>query len=368
MTAIRVLIADDSAVARKWVSQLLAEAPELVVVGTAPTGRMALEQVAELHPDVLLLDLAMPDMNGLEVLKQLRQRHPGLPVLMFSALTERAGNLTLDALALGASDYITKPSAREGPDGMARVREQLITKLKELHARAREKGAAPSSARVIEPPSPMPLEPLRVTAVVVGVSTGGPRMLPEVLSKLPANLPVPVLIVQHMPPMFTQLFADRLDADCLLHVREARSGEPVLPGHVWIAPGDHHLTLVRDRDTVKLWVHQGPMENSCRPSVDVLFRSAAKVYGPGVLAVVMTGMGQDGLLGSQCVSEAGGQILVQDPDTCVVTSMPRAVMQAGLQHRSVPLKALGAEIVRRVFRGLPPGAEAQPGTRPARED
>jgi two-component system, chemotaxis family, protein-glutamate methylesterase/glutaminase len=188
--------------------------------------------------------------------------------------------------------------------------------------------------------------------VVIGASTGGPNMLVDVISALPADFPVPVLIAQHMPPVFTKLFADRLDSLTPLRVREAVAGEQLRTGQIWIAPGDYHLALVREGPLVKLLTHRGPMENSCRPAVDVLFRSAAQAYGAGVLAVVMTGMGQDGTKGCQAVSQAGGRILVQDPDTCVVGSMPQAVLQAGLAHQVVPLKNLGAEIVRRVTRAL----------------
>jgi two-component system chemotaxis response regulator CheB len=171
-----------------------------------------------------------------------------------------------------------------------------------------------------------------------------------VLSTLPAELPVPVLVAQHMPPVFTKLFAERLNTVCRLRVREAVGGEAIRAGQVWIAPGDFHLALTREGPQVRLLTHQGPLENSCRPAVDVLFRSAALTYGSGVLAVVMTGMGQDGLKGCQAVSQAGGQLVVQDPNTCIIGSMPRAVIQAGLSPQVVPLQELGAEIVRRATR------------------
>lgn len=177
-------------------------------------------------------------------------------------------------------------------------------------------------------------------------------MLVEVISALPADFPVPVVITQHMPAGFTKLFADRLDTLSPLRIREAVSGEHLRAGHVWVAPGDYHLALIREGPVVKLLTHRGPLENSCRPAVDVLFRTAAQAYGAGVLAVVMTGMGQDGLKGSQAVSQAGGRIIIQDPDTCIVGSMPQAVLNAGLAHQVVHLKNLGPEIVRRVTRAL----------------
>ncbi|MDY7225466.1 protein-glutamate methylesterase/protein-glutamine glutaminase [Hyalangium rubrum] len=365
MALIRILVADDSAVARRQIALMLSRDPELLVVGTAPTGRTAIEKVEQLKPDVLLLDLAMPDMNGLDVLTVVRKHSPHLPVLMFSALTERAGNLTLDALALGANDYLTKPSTLHGMSSLEQVQPQLVAKIKALYARGQLPTAAPRPSSPARTPTPLPPKPLRVTVLVIGASTGGPHMVAEVLATLPADFPVPVLVTQHMPPVFTHLFAERLNTLCPLRVQEARSGERVLPGQVWIAPGDHHLALVADGSGARLWTHQGPLENSCRPAVDVLFRSAAAVYGSGVLAVVMTGMGQDGMKGCQAVSDAGGQILVQEPETCVVGSMPRAVMQAGMAHWVVPLHGLGAEILRRVSRAPDLELQPRPGTAPS---
>jgi two-component system, chemotaxis family, protein-glutamate methylesterase/glutaminase len=349
MAPIRILVADSSAVARREISQMLREDPELDVVAIAPTGRIALETADKVHPDVVVLDLVMPDMDGLEVVKELRQRAPRQPVLIFSAATESTGSLTLDALVQGASDYITKPSSG-GIPFLEKAREQLISKIKALHARARpETRAFVSSRPTLQLAAPL-VRQARIGAVVIGASTGGPNMLAEVLSAFPGDFPVPVFITQHMPPVFTRLFAERLDALSQLQVREALAGEQARAGQVWVAPGDFHLALLREGALVKLVTHQGPPENRCRPAVDVLFRAAASVYGAGVLAVVMTGMGQDGLKGCQAVSQAGGQIVVQAPATCIVGSMPQAVLQAGLAHQVIPLKDLGAEIVRRVLR------------------
>ncbi|SEU07155.1 protein-glutamate methylesterase/protein-glutamine glutaminase [Stigmatella erecta] len=363
MTPIRILVADDSAVARRQICQMLGTDPSLEVVAVAATGRITLEKVEEVRPDILVLDLAMPDMNGLEVLKVLRNKAPHLPVVMFSAMTERAGPFTLDALALGASDYVTKPSA-SAPDGapLELVQGQLISKIKILHARNLQAHGPVKRPRPIESPVPL-AKPSRVTAVVIGASTGGPNMLTEVLTSLPPSFPVPILIAQHMPPVFTRLFAERLDTLCRIRVQEARTGEVLRPGHVWIAPGDFHLGLIRDGAAVRLLTHQGPPENSCRPAADVLFRSAASILGSGVLAVVMTGMGQDGTKGSQEVHEAGGQILVQDPETCVVGGMPRAVMRSGIAHQVVPLKGLGSELLRRATRGSPLGFDVPGSTK-----
>ncbi|MBN8232331.1 chemotaxis-specific protein-glutamate methyltransferase CheB [Corallococcus macrosporus] len=347
MNAIRVLVVDDAAVVRRQVSQLLGSAPGLEVVATAANGRIALAKVEQFQPDVVLLDLEMPELDGLETLKLLRQRAPELPVVMFSALTERAGMLTLEALALGARDYVTKPTSAGGMNvTVESVRDELVRKLRAFDVRPPSPTMAPFPAtRALQP---RPRVPARVEAIVIGASTGGPGALVRVVSALPADLPVPVLIVQHMPPLFTRLLAERLQGVSPLSVREAVTGASVQPGAVWVAPGDFHLAVYRDAGGVRLLTHQGPTENACRPAVDLLFRSAAEVYGAGVLAVVLTGMGQDGLRGCRKVSEAGGQVVVQDQASCVIGSMPGAVEQAGLADAVVPLDALALELVRRV--------------------
>ncbi len=352
MAPIRILVADGSAVARREISQMLGSDPELEVVAITPTGRIALEKAEQLHPDVAVLELSLEGMSGLEVLKELRRRFPRMPVLIFSALTESTGNLTMDALAHGASDYITKPTTAGGIPFLEQAREQLIAKIKELYSRIQPEPPKAVPTRKRHELAKAPARQPRIGVVVIGASTGGPNMLADVITALPADFPAPVLIAQHMPPVFTKLFADRLDSLTPLRVREAVAGEQLRTGQIWIAPGDYHLALTREGPVVKLLTHRGPMENSCRPAVDVLFRSAASAYGAGVLAVVMTGMGQDGMRGCQAVSQAGGRIMVQDPETCVVGSMPQAVLQAGLAHQVVPLKNLGAEIVRRVTRAL----------------
>ncbi len=356
MNTLRVLVVDDAAVVRRQVSMLLATAPGLEVVATAPNGRIALAKVEQLQPDVVLLDLEMPELDGLETLKLLRQRAPELPVVMFSALTERAGVLTLEALALGARDYVTKPTSAGGLNiTVEAVRDELVRKLKALQVRS--PSAAPAPTLVPRESPARPRTPARVEVIVLGASTGGPGALARVVAALPADLPVPMLIVQHMPPLFTRLLAERLQAVTSLTVREAVSGASVQAGEVWIAPGDFHLAVCRDATGVRLLTHQGPAENACRPAVDLLFRSAAEVYGAGVLAVVLTGMGQDGLRGCRRVSEAGGQVVVQDQASCVVGGMPGAVEQAGLADAVVSLDAVAPELARRVdARGRRTGA------------
>lgn len=349
MGKIRVLVADDSAVVRTEVTRWLESDPELEVVGTAANGRQAVERVEARAPDVVLLDVEMPDVDGLAALKGIRERDPRIPVIMFSHLTRRGGMVTLDALALGATDYVPKPSTAAGvvvtPE---EARADLVMKIKRLHARA---------ARRFEVPAPRPAArprasaAARVDAVAIGTSTGGPNALAEVFSAFPAGFPVPVLIVQHMPPVFTRSLAERLSRTSRLHVEEARDGIEPAPGSAWIAPGGRHLVAERGADGVKLRVNDEPPENSCRPSVDVLFRSVANVYGPHSLAVVLTGMGHDGLAGSEAIASAGGEVLAQDEPSSVVWGMPGEVANAGLASRVLPIADVGREIVERVKRG-----------------
>lgn len=345
MNRIRVLIVDDSVVIRSLLRQVVAQEPDLEVVGVAANGRIALQMLDQVSPEVVTLDIEMPELNGLEALRQLRERYPKLPVIMFSTLTARGAVETLEALALGASDYVTKPSnSRPGGSGVEAIRAQLVPKIRSLCHR--EKLTLPyAAARPVLAPAPGATSQV-VTAVVVGTSTGGPNALSRVLPRLPREFPVPVLVVQHMPPTFTRFLAERLNKECALAVREVSDGERVQPGTVWIAAGDYHMTVERQGAAARLRTSQGPPENSCRPSVDVLFRSAAQVYGGGLLAVVMTGMGQDGLRGCEAIRAAGGRVLVQDEKSSVVWGMPGYVANAGLAHRVLELEEIGSEIVR----------------------
>jgi two-component system chemotaxis response regulator CheB len=355
MPKIRVLVVDDAVVIRRLVSEELSGDPALEVVGTAANGRIALAKMAQLSPDVVILDVEMPEMDGLATLAELRKTYPRLPVIMFSALTERGAQATLDALALGATDYFTKPAPEGGLEAsLAVLREQLIPKIKALCAAGRgtptQERPAPAvvPGRPLRPPS-APSGPIQVLAV--GASTGGPNALAEVFRRLPADFPVPIVIVQHMPPMFTRLLAERLSAQFPLRFQEGASGSVLAPGQAWIAPGDHHLIVVRDALHVRLLVHQDPPENSCRPAVDVLLRSVARTFGAHSLAVILTGMGQDGQRGCEAIREAGGQVLAQDEATSVVWGMPGYVARAGLADRVLPLSLIGDEILRRVQQG-----------------
>jgi two-component system, chemotaxis family, protein-glutamate methylesterase/glutaminase len=349
MPPVSVLVVDDSVVVRKLVTRILDADPDLRVVGTAANGRIALEKIPLLAPDIVTLDIEMPDMDGLQTLAELRKIAPRLPVIMFSTLTERAAASTLDALALGASDYVTKPTQLRDPaEALEAVRQQLVPKIKALTGRTR-RTLLPSAAPAGRPPAASPIRrptgpPARPRVLAIGSSTGGPDALATLVAKLPAGLPVPVVVVQHMPPVFTRLFAQRLDRLTGITVREAVDKEPLRPGLMLIAPGDRHLSLRRDGERVVTVLSDGMPENHCRPAVDVLFRGVVDVYGANVLSVILTGMGQDGLRGGERVVEAGGALWAQDQATSVVWGMPGAVVNAGLASRVLPGGEIGAAI------------------------
>jgi two-component system chemotaxis response regulator CheB len=340
----RILIVDDSAVVRRAVGDMLTSDPEIAVAGTAGNGSQALARISDLKPDLVTLDIEMPGMDGLQTLVEIRKLYPKLPVIMFSTLTERGAIATLDALARGASDYLTKPCPGQGSDLFReRVREDLIRKIKALCA---ARVPQPRPLAVFSRPSTGP--GARVDVVAIGASTGGPNALTALIPQLPADFPVPVVIVQHMPPLFTRLLAERLHALGRLQVQEGEVGRKLLRGQVWIAPGDRHMTVARHGTNLVLGINHDPPENSCRPAVDVLFRSVAHVYGPNVLAVVLTGMGADGTRGSAAIRDAGGEVIVQDEASSVVWGMPGSVVAASLTDRVVPLGEIAAELVRRV--------------------
>lgn len=348
MKRIRILVVDDSVVVRKLLSETLSGDSAIEVIGTAGDGHIALAKIPVLNPDLVTLDVEMPVMNGLETLAALRKTHPKLPVIMFSTLTERGAVATLDALALGASDYATKPSNTGSPAAaIERIRTELIPKIKALcGALALQLLPLPAArpAATIRPSSTP-----RIDIVAIGTSTGGPNALAEVLPRIQADFPVPIVVVQHMPPIFTRLLAERLAKQSAIAVEEGRAGVTLRPGHAWIAPGNFHMQVSRSAADWCLTLNQGAPENSCRPAVDVLFRSVAHAYGAHVLGVVMTGMGSDGLLGAQQIRAAGGNIIVQDEASSVVWGMPGLVHASGLSDGAYPLERLMSEIARRVL-------------------
>lgn len=346
----RVLVVDDSAVIRRMLGDIISADPEIELAGTAANATLALAKIQQERPDVVTLDVEMPDVSGLELLVRIRKLDPRLPVIMFSSLTQRAAATTLEALSLGASDYVTKPSgtgSREASIEM--VRAQLLPKIKTL---ARKGSTARAAAPVDRAPklANAARRRGRVDLVAIGSSTGGPNALAELFRGIPANFPVPILLVQHMPPVFTALLAQRLSSTCPLTFHEARDGDRLTPGHVWIAPGDFHMTIRREGTAIRIGLNQKAPENSCRPAVDALFRSAAAVTADHTLAVVLTGMGSDGLQGCELIQAAGGQIVVQDEQSSVVWGMPGFIAKAGLAECILPLAEIGGEMMQRTAR------------------
>ncbi|MCB9878579.1 MAG: chemotaxis-specific protein-glutamate methyltransferase CheB [Planctomycetes bacterium] len=334
-----VLIVDDSVVARSTVARALSQVPGLEVLRPVPSGELALQRCATRPPDVVVLDVEMPGLGGLATLELLRELTPETKVIVFSGHTSAGAEVTLEALARGAADVVAKPvDGRLSESSLA----ELVGKIRGLTERE------PAAALIPHRRASTGAGP--IDALVVGVSTGGPNALMELVPQLPGDLPVPVLIVQHMPPLFTGLLAERLDKRSELQVREGVHGAPVRPGEVWIAPGDRHMRVRAAGREQQLLLDDGPQENSCRPAVDVLFRSAAACYGSRLLAVVMTGMGQDGLRGAEQIVAGGGQVLAQDEATSVVWGMPGAIVRGGLADRVLPLGELAQEIRRRVTR------------------
>jgi two-component system chemotaxis response regulator CheB len=391
--AARVLIVDDSAVMRALLRSVVATDARLEVAGAAADGASALRILDTIRPDLILLDVEMPVMDGLQTLRQMQARGNRIPIIMCSSLTQRGATVTIEALASGAADYVAKPSGQSSRDAAIRALAQdLVPKILALTAYAtgtHERDAARAS---VIPPTPapavfsaarpgsaipgrassstssplgrsgtaapqsmllpQPILGLPPSVVLIGVSTGGPAALDVVLPRFPANFPVPVLVVQHMPQLFTKLLADRLNGRCPVRVCEAAEGEPVRPGVVYIARGDWHMEIAaKSRTSPIVRLTQEPPENHCRPAADVLFRTGVAFYGPRTLGVVLTGMGSDGLTGSRLIREQGGTILAQDQATSAVWGMPGAVAQAGLAHRVLPLNAIAPEILRLAGRG-----------------
>jgi len=349
MPPIWVLIVDDSVVVRRLLSEALASTPNIKVAGTASNGAIALARIPQLNPDVITLDIEMPGLNGIQTLLEIRKLYPKLPVIMCSSLTERGAAATLEALAAGAYDYVTKPSNSSSlSNAMDQLRQELVTKIVCLAGR---RYTIPAPVPAIYPFQSKAAADHDIDILAIGTSTGGPNALGEVIPHLPQNLPVPVVVVQHMPPLFTRMLADRLNSCSCLSVQEAAPGKLLEPGHVWIARGDYHMTVARKGTGVVLDLNQDPPQNFCRPAVDVLFRSVAQTYGPNVLAVVMTGMGSDGARGAAHIREAGGEVLVQDEASSVVWGMPGAVVNSHCANQICPLREIGQEIVRRVLLG-----------------
>ena len=403
MHRIRILIVDDSATIRRLLVEALSVDPEIEVAGTAPNGALGLAMIRQHVPDVVVLDIDMPVMNGLEMLRELRPLYPRLPVIVFSSLTSHGAEITLQALWMGASDYVTKPSASNPQTAILHVRSELLPRIKafartrsgseiaETGPARRQKPVAFDAPSAAAPPTPgeraqerraardaarketsrpgasrdaarketsqpaaagaragAPAPRPRVLAIAS--STGGPRALADVLGRLPADFPLPVLVVQHMPPTFTRHLADGLASQCDLKVFEAHEDAPLEPGKVWIAPGDRHMTVTTE-GMPRVRLVNAPPENECRPSADPLFRSVADAFEQRALVVVLTGMGRDGLEGCRRVRALGGRVIAQDEHSSVVWGMPGAVSRAGLADIVLPLEEIAAEIMARTLPG-----------------
>lgn len=356
---IRVMIIDDSAVVRGLFARWMAVESEFELVGSAPDGAQGVARIGGLNPDVVVLDIEMPVMGGLEALPGLLAAKPGVKVVIASTLSQKGAEITLRALELGAADYIGKPnSSRLG--GADAYRLELIGKLRALGARAAGRNAArparDGASTASGPKGVLRLLPsvlARPELLAIGASTGGPQALRDFFTVLNGAWTSPIVVVQHMPPTFTRLLAQHLDKVSPLAAVEAEHGMPLLPGRIHLAPGDHHMTVRRDGARLVLALDQSPAVNFCRPAVDPLFLSAAETLGDKVLAVMLTGMGHDGRDGSRAVTEAGGVVLAQDEESCVVWGMPGAVADAGLASLLRPVPGL-AQAVRALGKGERP--------------
>ena len=345
MTPIKILVVDDSVVARMVISKALDKDPDIDVVDTATNGKIALRKIPNYDLDLVLLDIEMPEMDGLETLAVIKEKHPSLRVIMFSSLTERGSNIVLEALNLGADDCVAKPTSISSSDGVIEeLRSTLAPKIKALCNRAEtnQKIHTSYTPRIKFAPNKI------YEVLAIGVSTGGPKALAALLPTLPASFPIPIVIVQHMPPVFTKSLAERLDKDSALSIREAQQGDKLTAGQALLAPGGYHMVLQRMGSDVYVRLNQDPPEEGCRPAVDVLFRSVNKIYGDKTLAVILTGMGKDGLAGSKKIVASGGTLLAQDEATSVVWGMPGAVARANLASQILPPSALGPEIIKHV--------------------
>jgi two-component system, chemotaxis family, protein-glutamate methylesterase/glutaminase len=338
---IRTLVVDDSAFVRKAVREMLARSPYIEVVGAARDGEEALEMAEELQPDVITCDLAMPRLDGVGFVRRQMARRP-VPILILTSSPQDADRV-LEALGAGAVDLVQKPTAL-ATEQLLGVREQLVDKVKAAAriASANLMPLIPAAPAI----APLREQVLKVDAAVLGISTGGPQALRRLLPELPADFPVPLAIVLHMPVGYTAPFAAKLSELCAIDVAEAREGDVLRPGLALLAPAGRHLTLRRGRNgavTAQLSLH--PLELHHRPSVDVLFQSAAEVYGSRVLGVVMTGMGDDGKQGSAWIKAQGGRILTEAESSCIIYGMPRSVAEAGLSDQSVPLSEMAQTIL-----------------------
>jgi two-component system chemotaxis response regulator CheB len=348
MNPLQVLITDDTATYRMILSEVLKNIPGVTVTATANNGLKALEVLRTKPIDVALLDIEMPEMDGLETLKQIRKQFPRVKVVMVSAINRKCADITIQALQAGALDFVEKPDNANPQENMVQLEQRLKRVFRTLSggpvlsSQPRTVSVLSSQPRTVTVPRKVPT---RMDVVTIGVSTGGPNALTELVSQLPSRLGVPILVVQHMPPFFTASLANSLNQRCPLTVKEAEVGEVVQPDTIYIAPGGRHMAVARQGTQVVITLNDDAPENSCRPAADVLFRSVGQAYGRNILAVVMTGMGSDGMLGVKALKDTPNfYCLTQSEPTCVVYGMPKSVDDAGLSDERVDLKDLASRI------------------------
>lgn len=345
----KILLVDDSAVVRGLLARLIDAQPGMEVVSTAPNGKVGVDKTRELDPDLVVLDIEMPVMTGLEALVEIRKTHPKTPIVMFSTLTENGASATMTALERGASDYAAKPNAASNMSAaLEMVKDELVTKIEALlgpnGVRRRPAGSAGAPAPATPPAAPRRAVSVRPQAVVLGSSTGGPHALEVFLAAIKQPLPVPIYVTQHMPATFTRVLAERLNTKVPTTVVEGEEGMEAEPGHCYIAPGGLHMGLRRDGTSVKLQLLNTPPVNSCRPSVEPMFEMALKIYNKRLVGVMLTGMGADGLDGARGIAALGSPMIVQDEATSVVWGMPGAVAKAGLASEILPLAEIGSRV------------------------
>lgn len=343
---VRVLIVDDSIVIRQLLKDILSRDSEIEVVGTAVDPLDAYDKIVQLKPDVLTLDVEMPRMDGITFLEKLMRTHP-MPVVMVSTLTRQGSEVTLKALEIGAVDFIAKPTESVFT-GMSALSHEIVAKVKTA-ARARVRARTETVTPVATPPPAVRRGQGVVHLIAIGASTGGPEAIRQVLQGLPAEVP-PIVIVQHMPPVFTRSFAERLDRLCTVRVKEAEDGDLLEPGHAYIAPGDYHLRVARNGSQYRAKVVQTEPVNRHRPSVDALFDSVVQTTGSSAIGVLLTGMGADGAGGLKKMRDVGAHTIAQDEETCVVFGMPREAIQMGGAEFVLPLPQIAHRVVELLHR------------------
>lgn len=352
---IKTLVIDDTILYRKLASDVLKSFDEIDFVGTASNGELALKKMQLNAVDLVLCDVYMPKKNGVETLAEIKQKYPNTLVIMMSSISTRSANITIKALEMGAIDFIQKPDLKSVEENIRKLKNDIKSVLRVAQIKLATRGIISKPAYTI--PEPVITPKTRISTgqtpktfgiLAMGVSTGGPEALNHLLPAIPSNFPVPIVMVQHMPPKFTQSLAESLNRKCSLQVIEADDGNVLEAGYVYIAPGGYHMTLLKKNSSAIVKINDGPPENSCKPAVDVLFRSVANVFGDrGILAVVLTGMGHDGLNGVRTMKRKGCFCITQSESSCVVYGMPRAVDQAELSDLSIPLQQIAPEICRK---------------------